>query len=327
MTTKLLPAGYQAALEGAAWYVIPQPGCLSIRGRDRASFLQRQTTQDVRLLAGNHALPTTLTSPNARILDVLYLLSGPDDTITALTLPGQGATTTSDFKKRVFFIDQVEVEDISQIYAQIDLIGPHRVDLTHLVGFNRQPEADEILTVEWEGYPVHLLYNSAPVWIGWRMLIPNEILQNLSTIFEQGGAERLTSEVYHLQHLENGIPQVPSELNEDYTPLETGLQGTISDLKGCYTGQEIIARQITYDKITQRLCGLRLSGQPLSGNSIWFEGRSIGRVTSAAISPRFGHIGLAMIKRPHNEPGVHVSVGNQFENSEEASVCTLPFEF
>ncbi|HWQ83442.1 MAG TPA: hypothetical protein VN363_02685, partial [Anaerolineales bacterium] len=203
MTAKPLPADYRAALEGIAWYRHHDPGCLSIQGRDQAAFLQRQTTHDVRLLNGDRALPTILTSSNARILDVLYLLPGSEGNILALTLPGQGAATAAYFKKRIFFMDQVAVEDLSAAYTQIDLIGPCREDILQPMGFTRAPTADEILTAEWEGCLVYLLHNSAPLWPGWRLFFPAGISTTIDRVLEQVGATQLTDENYHLLHLEN----------------------------------------------------------------------------------------------------------------------------
>ena len=323
---KPLPVDYQAALEGSAWYGIPQPGCLVISGHDRNDFLQRQTTNDIRLLADNRALSTILTSPNARILDVLYILPGLNETILALTLPGQGSQTAAFFKKRIFFKDQVVVEDVSQQYTQIDLLGPCRVDVVKQLGFTEQPQPDGIMQIELEGQPVYLLNNSVPVWSGWRLFFHSSIEKIIHALLHKASAQQLTHETYQILNLESGIPQAPSELNEDYTPLETGLIAAISDSKGCYTGQEIIARQINYDKITQGLCGLRLSELPLTGNSIWVEERLVGKITSTGISPRFGPIGLAMIKRPFFEPDTHIQVGSHPDQSQQASVCKLPFE-
>lgn len=326
MTAKPLPVDYQAALEGSACYVIPQPGCLALGGRDRNDFLQRQTTNDIRLLNENSAISTVLTSPNARILDVLYILPGSDETILALTLPGQGSQTAAYFGKRIFFMDQVTVEDVSQAFTQIDLLGPCRAEIINQLGFTEQPQPDEILQIELEGQPVYLLNNAIPIWLGWRILFPSALEKTIVTILQESSLQRLTPETYQLLHLETGIPQVLSELNEDFTPLETGLAGAISESKGCYTGQEIIARQVNYDKITQRLCGIRLSDWPPAGNSVWVEDRLVGKVTSVGISPRFGPIGLAMIRRPYFEPATHVRVGEHPVQSLPASVCRLPFE-
>lgn len=326
MTAKPLPADYQAALEGVAWYEISQPGCLKIRGRDRVGYLQRQTTHDVRNLASNRGLPTVLTSPNARILDVLYLIPGPEDAVIALSLPGQSATTSTYFNKRIFFMDQVTVEDQSAAYAQIDMIGPCRADILGDLGFAESPQTDEIITTIWDGQPVYLLSNSAPLWLGWRLLIPIEVFSSLKTKLVEMGVPHLADETYHLLHIESGTPQRSYELTDNFTPLETGLHTAISDSKGCYTGQEVLARQLTYDKVTQKLSGLHLSELPLVDNALWIDEKQVGKVTSTGISPRFGPIGLAMIKRPHYEPGTQVQVGFQSAQSQKAEVCSLPFQ-
>jgi folate-binding protein YgfZ len=90
-------------------------------------------------------------------------------------------------------------------------------------------------------------------------------------------------------------------LVEAYTPLEVGLDNYISDSKGCYTGQEIIARQVTYGKVTKHLVGLALSDVIEPGGNLEMDGKSIGTLTSIAQSPRFGVIGLGVVRRPHHE--------------------------
>ena len=91
--------------------------------------------------------------------------------------------------------------------------------------------------------------------------------------------------------------------------------------KGCYTGQEIIARQITYDKVTRTLVGLRSAALLAPGAAVAAEGREVGRVTSAAFSPQLqAPVALAIVKRPYNAVGTTVVV-----NGVEATVAALPF--
>ena len=78
--------------------------------------------------------------------------------------------------------------------------------------------------------------------------------------------------------------------------------------KGCYTGQEIIARQLTYDKVTRTLVRLRSELSLSEGAAVSFDGRAVGTVTSSAVSPTTGPVALAVLKRPHNTDGVEVSV-------------------
>jgi folate-binding Fe-S cluster repair protein YgfZ len=109
--------------------------------------------------------------------------------------------------------------------------------------------------------------------------------------------------------------------------LETGLEWAVAGGKGCYTGQEVIARQMTYDKITQHLVGLHLGNSARPGQRIWADGKPVGIVTSAVRSPRFGEIALAIIKRPHHQAGTLVRVGDTDTLSLPATVSSLPFSF
>ena len=123
------------------------------------------------------------------------------------------------------------------------------------------------------------------------------------------------------RRVELGRPASGAELVEEYNPLEAGLAWACAENKGCYTGQEIIARQITYDKVTKTLVGLRLAGAVAQGSEVTVEGRPVGVVTSVAHSPSLNApIALAIIKRPHNAPGTDAQVGDQ-----AATVVALPF--
>ena len=89
-----------------------------------------------------------------------------------------------------------------------------------------------------------------------------------------------------------------------YNPLESGMAWVCAENKGCYTGQEIIARQVTYDKVTRTLVGLQSDGPLNPGAAVQVDGRSVGSVTSAVYSPqRDAYVGLAILKRPHNSAG------------------------
>ena len=107
----------------------------------------------------------------------------------------------------------------------------------------------------------------------------------------------------------------------EYSPLEAGLAWACAENKGCYTGQEIIARQVTYDKVTRVLVGLRSAALLAPGADVLAAGRAVGSVTSAAFSPALQTpVALAILKRPAHEPGTVVTVGDA-----AAVVTPLPF--
>src|SRR5258705_9304979 len=95
--------GYDAGRKGAVYYRNSDAGCLRLEGPDRIDFLQRQSTNDIRLLTDSRAVRSVLTSPLARIIDVLWLISR-NDGIDILTLPDKGASTAHFFKRHIFFM-------------------------------------------------------------------------------------------------------------------------------------------------------------------------------------------------------------------------------
>ncbi len=132
----------------------------------------------------------------------------------------------------------------------------------------------------------------------------------------------LSPDSRHILRVEAGLPAAGAELSEEYTPLEAGMEHAVSGDKGCYPGQEVLARQVTYDKVTQRLVGLKLSEPVTPGKRLLAEGKPAGVVTSAAVSPRFGAIALGVVKRPHHEVGTRLEVETEWS----AVVAGLPLD-
>jgi tRNA-modifying protein YgfZ len=315
-------SGYEEASLGCAYYPLPDAGYLLINGEDRLSFLQRQTTNDVRVISPDNVVVTVLTSPNARIMDVLSLIEQPES-IGAITLPGYASKTADFLSKRIFFKDKVNLENQSKDFNQIDLIGPRSVDMMRNIGLKELPDKYGIKSITIDGLQVQTI----GLEIGyWRLLFPPLCTETIEHILIQTGGVCLNNENYNTLLVESGLPQAGKELTDQFTPLEVNLEGLISDQKGCYTGQEVIARQLTYDKVTRHLVGLKLSSPARPGDNVYplDQDRPIGKITSVAISPRFGPIALAVIKRPFNQIGSEV-VNRDDRYSWRATVSDLPF--
>ncbi|NLX11390.1 MAG: hypothetical protein GXY36_17220, partial [Chloroflexi bacterium] len=125
--------GYEAALSGAACYVVPDAGYLRVQGDDQQAFIQRQTTNDARQIAPGQTQQTVLTSATARILDVWRLVPEPD-AIGVITLAGRGTRTARYLQSRIFFMDKVTVTDASAEFVQIDVFGPQAADALRRAG-------------------------------------------------------------------------------------------------------------------------------------------------------------------------------------------------
>ena len=113
-----------------------------------------------------------------------------------------------------------------------------------------------------------------------------------------------------------------SELGEDVLPDEAGLESAVSDAKGCYTGQEIVARLRSRGQVNHLLVGLRFAeATPLGpGAELAAAGRAVGEVTSACVSPTEGPIGLGFVRRTSAEPGTELE-----GPAGRVEVAALPF--
>jgi folate-binding protein YgfZ len=298
--------GYDEALNGAVFYRVPDPGYLHIDGADRIAFVQRQTSNDIQALAPGRALLTVLTSPTARILDVWRLVAEPDGSLAAITLPGRGIATARFLQSHIFFMDKVTVTDASAAWAQVEVFGPEAARVLAPIGLAQAPAPDEIVSWNMDGATLRAIGTGQCCLL----IAPSGQIKVLDGRLSAARAVPLSREAYEVLRVEAGRPGPARELTSDYTPLEANLDAAISDRKGCYTGQEIIARQITYDKITRRLAGLRLEALATVGAAVQVEGRTVGTITSAVQSPRHGPIALAVIRRPHHTPGTAVTVAD-----------------
>jgi folate-binding protein YgfZ len=316
---------YQKAKKQAAFYLHPNGGLLKICGDDRVDFLQRQSTNDLRLLQPGIVLQTVLTSPTARILDILSLIQ-EENALSVLTLPGLGESTTRFLKSKIFFMDKVDVENVSKQQLQLDLVGAELETALMNLGTKHLPDLNQIINFQigsFEGQLLNLSPSNSPRY---RMIVPAFSLEGVLTQMESVGIARLGAAEYNVIRVEDGLPAAGHELKEKCTPLEIGLMDAISTGKGCYTGQEVIARQLTYNKITRQLRGFRLDAKVSLGERIWAGEKRVGVVTSFAVSPEFGPIALGIINKIDTEGASSFLFGEGGDQSVPGRIVQLPFE-
>ncbi len=310
-------------LSGMIW--VSQPGFLRLSGEDSQAFLQRQTTNDLALMKPGQALATVLTTPTARIQDVLYLLQD-QDAIGILTLPDRGQKTARYLQSRIFFMDKVSLTDLSPDNALAHIFGPQTIPALTRLGFPSELSVDQVSRVEFAGADLAAWLLNPAISFGAVILAPKSSKEIISSILNSSGIKSILESEYERIRVERGYPDGEAELIEAYTPLEVGLEGLVSLKKGCYTGQEVLARQVNYEKISQRLMGLQLERSASSGDKLYsVDGRPAGVLTSYAYSPRLGPIGLAVIKRPFFQPGSSLQVKGSEDQLQSALLVHLPF--
>lgn len=299
---------YSALRTDAAYEIRSNTGILALSDNDRVDFLHRMTTNDIAALNPNEANVTVLPSPTARILFVFTVIAQADR-LLCLPAPGQAEALSKYLRGQIFFMDKVKVTDLSESFVRIRLMGPQAEAKLIELGWANVDVADEgtvlnresAIAVKQEQYEIP----------GFELIVPVNELGSIVEGFEQSSVTEVSDgATLTTRRIELGCPAVEHELIDTYSPLESGLAWTCAENKGCYTGQEIIARQITYDKVTKTLVGLRSDAAFEQDDDVIVDGRRAGQVTSAVHSPTLGqYIGLAVLKRPHNEPGTEALIG------------------
>ena len=305
----------QALASGAALHLRPLFGILRLAGRDRVDFLQRMTTNDIARLQAGQAALTVLTSPVARIDAVFAVLCRPDD-LLLLASEGEAESLRQRLQGQIFFMDKVTVTDESAVLSRLRLLGPTARDLLSAAGLPQPTDDDSFLAEE----GVTVLRQERYDLPGYEIICAVDELNALEERLTDAGAVLLSdSAAYEARRVELGRPRPGQELTDAFNPLEAGLTWACAENKGCYTGQEIIARQLTYDKVTRSLVRLR-SDLPLTeGAPVSVKDRVVGAVTSSGHSPTAGPMALAILKRPHNVAGVAVTVEGNAARVEQIS--------
>ena len=295
------PDTHASAIPAAAYYRVSQPGTLLVSGATRQDYLQRQTTNDVGLLSAQRAVPTVLTNPSARILEVFTVVQH-GEAMLLLTQAGHAAGLAAYFKRHIFFNDDVSATDVSAECEQVEIVGVQAQAALAALDLPAPATLDEVASGTLEGQGVYALAEDA----GIRLLVPAGVLPALLAALQTAGLAELTASAREQLRIEAGRAGAP-EFTDANTPFELGLRRYVSDTKGCYTGQEVLARQVTYDKVTRSLALMRTAAGVQPGASVQLEGRTLGSVSSVAASGDTG-LALAVLRKPF-EIGQEVSIG------------------
>jgi aminomethyltransferase len=322
-TTERAP-DYDAALSGVVYWDESQAGRILMRGRDRAELLQRLSTNDIVRLRPGQGAQTVLTSPIGRIIDLLTV-HALDDALLVVTSAGQGPAVFGHLRKNIFFNDQVTLEPAGRSHAQLALFGPQAEQAlrasggaSELAGLAMHHHIELVIA----GGQVRVARRAPIGGAGFTLYVPAQQLESVRAALEEAGALALTAVAYEILRVEQGIPAYGHELGLEYIPLETGLNEAICFTKGCYVGQEIIARMESRNRMAKQLRGLRLDAPAEAPGKLSVEGKEAGDLTSAVVSPRFGPIALAYVRSAHAAPGTQVGVA---QSDVQAQVVDLPF--
>lgn len=315
-------SSYTSALEHIAIADERAAGRIFMRGRDRAALLHRLSTNDIERLQPGEGALTVLTTPIGRIIDLLTV-HALDDALLVVTSPDQGPPVFRHLRQNIFFNDQVTLEPAGRTHAQIAVYGPQAVHtLAELTGTEIRLPLHGITTATLAGVSLLIARRKPIGGDGFTLYIPSEGYDAVHAALLGAGATTLDADTLDVLRVEQGYGAFGRELSQEYIPLETGLLDAVSFTKGCYVGQEIIARMESRGRLAKRLCGLRLSQPVAAPAKLQVDGRDAGDLTSAVVSPRLGPIALAYVRTAYAEPGTVVGV---VESPATGTVVELPF--
>ncbi len=308
MTTQIDPHIYQAAHETAVFVNRSNLGMLKIQGATRLDLIDRMSTQRVKNLTSGEGAATVLTTDIGRIIDRLIMYAS-GDTAYALTSANNSDAIARYLMRFVFFNDDFHLQDVSAETAVFAIYGPQAQAKLTEVGF---PEV-EIPLHHWRQADINgttlYLHRTDPIagdgYFVMSQISDAEAAQKLLT---DAGIIEADETAFEALRIESGLPRFGTEMTREYIPLETNLWDDVSFNKGCYIGQEIIARMESRGKLAKKLVSLKLSAPVEPGAELSADGKSAGTVTSVAVLPS-GVIGLGYVKTAVLESGSQLMVG------------------
>jgi folate-binding protein YgfZ len=282
-------------------------GKLLLEGAEAAEFLQGQVTNDVEALEPGTGCYAALLTHKGKLRADMRILRG--DGWLLLDTEPHGLAPLARTVQTYSIGRDVRATDVTAQRAILSLVGPEAAR-----GLEVSPPDTEHSFVEGR----HGLYVATDVGV--------DVIESAESAAEARaaiGAEPVSLEAAECLRIESGRPRHGIDMDDTTIPEEAGINDrAVSFTKGCYVGQETVARLHYKGKPNRRLRGLRLSAPARSGDTVAAGDRTVGTIGSACVSPAHGPIALAILRR-EAEPGSTVNVGDECA---AAVVVELPFD-
>ena len=275
-----------AARSGAALVERPRAGLVILAGRDRVKHLHRLSTNEVRKLEPPAGTTAVLTTHKGRIFDLVHVACLPDQ-LWLSTSDDRGAAV-KDWLEGFVVREKVMVEDRSADSFHALVLGPRAPAIVATLGlevgslppWHHARSDDGSIAYRGELYLDHPCVH---------VIGPDARRGEIVTRLRDAGAAPISIDGYEAIRIESGIPAHPGELSDERNPWEARLDGSISLLKGCYIGQEVVARLDTYKKVHRALARFELARDaPLPAADrieLSVAGRKAGYVSGLAALP------------------------------------------
>jgi folate-binding protein YgfZ len=284
---------YNQVRGGAAAFYEKRRGLVAVWGKEAIQFLNGLITNDVAKLEENAQMRAAFPNAQGRLLATVRVLRHGDKFLFE---------TEAETREKVFqnlfrftFAGDFYVEDLSDDFRCFEV-------------FNYQSENSDLIEFQ-------INFNRI-------VFVPNQAAENFLSELDKVNAIKISENLYEVLRIEQGIPKYAVDADESTIVPELGIEDLISYQKGCYIGQEIIARIHFRGHVAKQLTGLILEAEATLGDELKSaDGKNAGRITSVTFSPKLEKfIALAFVRWDYLAEGTELKI-----NEMTATVKNLPF--
>jgi folate-binding protein YgfZ len=324
MTAEDTTRCYLAARRGTAWLDRSAEGVIEVRGADRISWLQGLLTNDIAALAPGRGCYAAYLTPQGRMITDLRVLVRDD--CCWIALPARVGDAVLQRFEMFVITEDVTLSDLSGKVARLAVHGPTSASVVaRALALDTAGEA-ALLTIAEHGH-VRLAapFGSAVVvrsaelgGMGFDVYVDVAARSEIVGALDRAGAEAMDEATWHVCRIEAARPAFGLDMDEDTIPLEAGIEDrAISFTKGCYVGQEVVirVRDRGHGRVARRLMTVVADAPPDEGtvmergDSLVVDGKDVGRITSAAVSPALARsVALGYVGREHAVAGSPLAV-------------------
>lgn len=300
-------AEYAALRDGAALLDLGFRTLVRATGEDRVSFLQGMLTNDVAGLRPGGGCPALLLTIQGRVTADVRVAALTDSML--LDVDVRVSAALLDALEKLLIADDVELTEVAAL-TLIAVEGPRAASLV--------PGGDDLapfahVETNLAGVPIRVVRASEVRGAGLVLHVPAARAALVWEHLAHAGATPCGMEALERRRIEVGVPRIGLDMDHSTLALEVPVEDAISQTKGCYLGQEVIARGTARGHVNRGLVGLELDGpEPRNGLALTSGGKEVGHLTSVAgpLGAR-GPVALALVRREHWAPGTELAVSGE----------------
>ncbi len=326
---------YTALRQSAGVLDLSFRGRICLTGADRQRFLHGQVTNNILDLDTGEGCYAALVTAKGKMESDLNVYCLPEEILLDFE-PGL-TRAVSDRLKKYIIADDVQVVEVEPEHGLLSVQGPQSAAVLQRLGLDL-PLPSQLMTVTQTAQPtlgdIYCINQPRGATLGFDLLVATPALaavaDRLLAAAKAIGGCAGGWDALETVRLEAGIPRFGADMDETNLPPETGIEKrAVSFTKGCYIGQEIIARIRTYGQVARALRGLRLADTlhvlPRKGDQLRVGDKEVGAITSAVTSPGLkANIALGYVRREHNQVGTELELATSAGRS-RAQIVSLPF--